>query len=75
MDVARSIATQRQWASSGLYILGNISIDDDASPVFTPPKEGKEGGQMLEDEMTNTAWNDMSGKVLDLKKVIEARRA
>ena len=40
LGVARSIATQRQRASSGLYLLGSISVDDDTSPVIIPPEEG-----------------------------------
>ena len=69
MDVARSIATQRQLASSGLYLLGNISIDDDTRTVIIPPEEGEE---MLEEEMSNIAWGDVSGGALDPEKVKEA---
>ena len=72
MGAARSTATQGEWDSRGLYLLGNISVDDDTSLVIIPPEEGEE---MLEDEMSNIAWDDVSGEALDPEKVKEARRA
>jgi hypothetical protein len=72
MAIVKAIKIQKQWDAEGVYLIGNVSINEFKDALKIPAEEDE---KWLQEAMGETAWDDISGEFLDADKVKEARRA
>ena len=72
MAIVEATKTQKQWNAEGVCRIGNVSINEFAESLKAPPQEDE---KWLQEAMGETAWDDVSGELLDAGKAKAAKRA